>query len=150
MSVNQQSRLYDQPVALAIIGAGIANAVGITQASGPFSLWNTMVGIIILCILQAYKPAPSAHRPLNIAYAATWSFTLLTTCGILFEAILTVFRINPLPDNGFYPFNGHDIVFFAIWVLFFAFRLTLFNQPRRRVNNKKTSAVDQKPVAEHS
>lgn len=85
MSANQEQppqEKYDFQVALAIIGAGLANAITLLQINGPFTLWNTMVGVIILCILAAYRPAPTSRFTLNIAYAATWSITLLTTLGV--------------------------------------------------------------------
>ncbi len=36
-----------QDVALAIIGAGLANAIALVALSTPLTLWNTIVGIII-------------------------------------------------------------------------------------------------------
>ncbi|GCE20585.1 hypothetical protein [Dictyobacter kobayashii] len=66
-----------QDVAFAIIGAGLANAIALVALTTPFTLWNTIVSIIILCILQAYAPALDSSRRLNRAYAATWSISFL-------------------------------------------------------------------------
>ena len=57
MSVDQQQTLKEyyenkgykpQDVALAIIGAGLANAIALVLFDGALNLWNTIVGIIIL------------------------------------------------------------------------------------------------------
>jgi hypothetical protein len=74
-------------VALAIIGAGVANAIALLAISTPFTLWNTIVGITILCILFAYSPAPTANTRLFVAYAAVWSFSFLSSVGIFFNVL---------------------------------------------------------------
>ncbi len=91
VSQGNKDETYDFQSALAIIGAGLANAITLLQINGPLTLWNTIVGIIILLILQAYPPAPSLDpRPksprgpyLNLAYAAVWSISFLTTFGVV-------------------------------------------------------------------
>ena len=112
MSVDQQQtpkKYYEdkgykpQDVALAIIGAGLANAIALVLFDGALNLWNTIVGIIILCILQAYAPAPGSSRRLNLAYAATWSISFLAAIGIVFNMIFGIFVVNGLlsfPDYG--------------------------------------------------
>jgi hypothetical protein len=88
-----------QDVALAIIGAGLANAIALLAITGPFTLWNTIVGIMILCILQAYAPAPTSSSRLNLAYAATWAISFLTAVGVVFNMIFRYFG-GSFPDTG--------------------------------------------------
>jgi hypothetical protein len=146
MSTDEKSLSYSyQQVALAIIGAGIANAVTLLQIKDPFSLWNTMVGIILLCILHAYAPDSSAPRGLNVAYAATWSFTLLTTCGVLFDAIFG--RFHPGYGSGWFPLNGYDISFFVLWAIIFGLRFFAFSfLSRRGSRGQNTSSPQQKSL----
>ena len=97
-----------QDVALAIIGAGLANAIALVALNTPFSLWNTIVGIIILCILYAYAPAPTSSSRLNLAYAATWSISFLATVGVVFNMIFGIFVVNGLlsfPDYGSHSYR---------------------------------------------
>ncbi len=104
-----------------------------------------MVGIILLCILHAYAPDSSAPRGLNVAYAATWSFTLLTTCGVLFDAIFG--RFHPGYGSGWFPWNVYDISFFVLWAIIFGLRFFAFSfLSRRGARGQNTSSPQQKSL----
>src|SRR5689334_15330298 len=103
---------YDFQAALAIIGAGVANAITLAQLDSPFNLWNSMVGIIVLFILQAFPPVPMAGRKtrqphlmwLGVAYAAVWSISLLSAAGVIFNMLFALFG-GVFPDYSLIPFN---------------------------------------------
>jgi hypothetical protein len=159
-----------QDVALAIIGAGLANAIALVLFDGALNLWNTIVGIIILCILQAYAPAPTSSSRLNIAYAATWSISLLATVGVVFNMIFGVFVVNGLlsfPNYGspsytpypnfrpfpvynsgaFTPFNAYDVFFFLAWLAIFIIYYKFFSPMRNRSRTNSATPQEQpKPV----
>jgi len=151
-----------QDVALAIIGAGLANAIALVALSTPLTLWNTIVGIIILCILQAYAPAPGSSRRLNLAYAATWSISFLATLGIVFNMIFRLFGgsfpdtdptipFTPFPEykpNTFTPFNAYDVSFFLVWLAIFLIYFNFFSPGRSKSRAKSAPAQEQpKPVS---
>jgi hypothetical protein len=109
-------------VALAIIGAGVANAVALLAISTPFTLWNMIVGVTILCILFAFAPAPTAKPRLFVAYAAVWAFSFLSGVGVLFNILFErILGSNSWPNNEstapFYslPFN-HNLFFNQYYV----------------------------------
>ncbi len=126
----------------------LANAIALVALSTPLTLWNTIVGIIILCILQAYAPAPGSSRRLNLAYAATWSISFLATLGIVFNMIFRLFGgsfpdtdptipFTPFPEykpNTFTPFNAYDVSFFLVW-------LAIFPRDTQRVSQKGEKAL---------
>ena len=146
-----------QDVALAIIGAGLANAIALVALSTPLTLWNTIVGIIILCILQAYAPAPGSSRRLNLAYAATWSISFLATLGIVFNMIFRLFGgsfpdtdptipFTPFPEyklNTFTPLNAYDVSFFLVWLAIFLIYFNFFSPGRSKSRAKSAPAQEQ-------
>jgi hypothetical protein len=172
MSVDQQQtpkKYYEdkgykpQDVALAIVGAGLANAIALVALTTPFTLWNTIVGVIILCILQAYAPAPDSSRRLNLAYAATWSISFLATLGIVFNMIFRLFGgsfpdtdpkipFTPFPEykpNTFTPFNAYDVSFFLVWLAIFLIYFNFFSPGRSKSRAKTASPQEQpKPIPE--
>jgi hypothetical protein len=154
MSADQQQILKDyyekrgysaQDVALAIIGGGLVNAIALLAITGPFTFWNTIVGFFILCILQAFHPAPFSRRFLKIAFAAIWSFSFLSTIGVVFNMLFDVASRGAFPDTDavcfisfpasifhrscsthpsttpatstFTPFNAYDLSYFLAWIL---------------------------------
>jgi hypothetical protein len=141
-------------VSLAIIGAGLANAIALLAIKEPFSLWNTIVGLIILCILSVYVPAPASRRSLKVAYTAIWSLSFLTTFGVVFNAIFQGLG-GVFPDYGLEftaypkafavftdsggkitPFNVYDISFFiTLFVVFVFFFLRRFGNPFSKKSN---------------
>jgi hypothetical protein len=131
---------YHAQTSVVIIGAGLANAITLLQSVGPFTLWNTIVGIIILCILHAYKPLPSYRFSLNLAYTATWSISFLTTFGVVYNVIYNLLGgeapaygsklITPSPTvkSGVYtPFNTYDVWFFLVWLVLFLLFFVYFS-----------------------
>jgi hypothetical protein len=150
---------FDFPTASAIIGAGVANAITLATLDSPFTLWNSMVGIIILLILQAFPPVPLAQRQANqphllwlgVAYAAVWSISLLTAVGVVFNMLFaafggvfpdyTVTPFNPFPGehHGVYtPFNSYDVWFFIMWLGIFALYYVLVVRRRFQAEHAST------------
>jgi hypothetical protein len=166
----QENKNYDFQVALAIIGAGLTNAITLLQINGPLTFWNTIVGIIILCILWAYIPAPTSRRSLNFAYAATWSITFLTTFGVVFNIVFAFFfGSDAFPDSSadcftpfpisknarfphctaiFTPFNVYDISFFLMWIAIFIIFLLVFSHVRNKEGNGTSSPQKEMPQTE--
>lgn len=157
-----------QDVALAIIGAGLTNAIVLLQINGPFTLWNTIVGIIILCILYAYAPAPTSSTRLNLAYATIWSFSFLSTVGVIFNIIFSglgghfpdyesTAQFIPFPttlnvftnqmSGTFTPFNTYDGAFFLTWLAIFLISL-LFLFRRRNKNRTQNASPQEQPKPE--
>lgn len=152
MSADQRRLLDDyytdrgytaQDVALAIIGAGLANAIALLATSGPFTFWNTIVGFFVLCILQAHHPAPFSRLFLKIAFIAIWSFSFLSAIGVFFNMLFDVLggsfpdtnalcfisfpasifhrscspHPSTTPTSTFTPFNAYDLSYFLAWIL---------------------------------
>ncbi len=153
-----------QDVALAIIGAGLANAIALVALNTPFSLWNTIVGIIILCILYAYAPAPTSSSRLNLAYAATWSISFLSTIAVIFNVIFSSLgalfpdydstaQFFPFPRNlndftnqtkdTFTPFNTYDGAFFLTWLAIFLICLWFLFLRRNQKRTQSASPQEQ-------
>ena len=147
MSADQQQKLkkyyeergYSAPdVALAVVGAGLVNAVALLAIKEPFTFWNTIVGFFILCILQTFHPAPFSRRFLKIAFATIWSFSFLSAIGVLFNIAFARLGgsfpntsaecVIPFPssffqglckpsDTTFTPFNAYDLSYFVTWIV---------------------------------
>lgn len=156
-----------QDVALAIVGAGLANAIALLAIKEPFTLWNMIVGLIILCILYVYAPAPTSRNRLNVAYAAIWSISFLTTVGVIFNVIFSGLGghfpdygskdFAPFPTNlnvftnqmsdTFTPFNIYDGTFFLTWLAIFLICL-LFLLRKRNKNRTQMAALVEQPKPE--
>jgi hypothetical protein len=158
---------YDYQSALAIIGAGLANAITLLQINGPFTFWNMITGSIILLILSAFPPAPPQEPspiaprslPLNLAYAAVWSISFLSTFGIVFNIIFSLLG-GSFPDTGpnvdftpypkykrntFTPFNAYDISFFVTWLVTFLIFFYIFSRMRNK-DQIKSASREKQPV----
>lgn len=128
-SQEKKDHREDFQVALVIIGAGVVMGLMLLQHPASFSLWNTVVGIIFLCLLQAYVPRPASARALCAAYAATWASTVITIFGVLLEGLF----VPPRGLSNFegFPVNLFDLVLFVLWGVIFGIRFLSLTRPGR-------------------
>ncbi|MEW5930927.1 MAG: hypothetical protein AB1941_25980 [Gemmatimonadota bacterium] len=97
-----------------LFGVTLAAVVAIVVGDGPFGLWGTVTGIILMSFLIGYRlHSQAASCPLT-SFAFGGVFAL---CGILIAGPL----LNYLPGEnesaqGFNPLNRRDLIGFGLWL----------------------------------
>ncbi|HEY7418630.1 MAG TPA: hypothetical protein VH593_25860 [Ktedonobacteraceae bacterium] len=127
-SQERSDRQEDFGVALVSIGTGVVMALILPHPPASFGLWNTVVGITFLCLLQAYIPRPAAARTLCAAYAATWAITLISIFGVLLDGVLDPTHAFAIPGL---PVSQIDLALFVLWGLIFGLRFLSLTRPNR-------------------
>jgi hypothetical protein len=105
------SALSDDSTPLEIVGIAIGGVVSLALVEREFSLWESMVGIILLALLWRHTHVLRQGLPLRIAYAGTGALCLITTIGVVLD-----WAINfTLPID--FPSTYRDTIFFSIWCI---------------------------------
>ncbi|RLB79412.1 MAG: hypothetical protein DRH17_13835 [Deltaproteobacteria bacterium] len=110
------------------IGVTLAASVAIVVGEGPFSLWSSITGIVLLLFLHAShlrfkKETPKVEL---LAYGAVWSLCFLLVIGFLLNYIRDerVLQISQQIEgtekwetvaSPFDPFTPRDLIGFGIW-----------------------------------
>jgi hypothetical protein len=125
----------DSSQALALIAIAVGATSQLTMGEGFFSLWSTMVGIILLLLIHAYEGDVGAGWPERIALAAIKAYSWIFAIGIIIDLPFALgprtfvrdlnacYAFYNLADDSLQCFIGNrDVLIFAIWLsLFFVF-----------------------------
>lgn len=69
----------------AVIGVALAGAISVAVAEGPFTLWSTIIGIMLLIILIAYSTEKSTNWFKCLAFGAVAAFCTILILGVNIE-----------------------------------------------------------------
>lgn len=115
-----------QGVALALLAVLVGAIVQVSSGSGPFTLWHTMVGLIMLLTALAYDKEIDA----GVSAEAT-AFAMIIAAGIVFIFGFLLDRLflrwgvvswqggardELVSVPGFVSFYLHDDLYLAIWL----------------------------------
>jgi len=129
-----------------VAGVALAGIIQVSGSSGPFDLWNVMIGVPLVLLLAAYAPGRMRCRE-RVAWSATWGFTLTSACGVLFQAAYrsAVGRpgvLPPFPEGN--DWEAPSAYYFAIWLVL---SVTVFAclgrapKPKKKVMKEASPAV---------
>src|SRR5262245_414462 len=116
-----------QGVALALLAVLVGAIVQVTQGTEPFSLWQSMVGLLMIVTAHAYDKEIAAHWSAEaVAFAMIVAAGIVFATGFLVDKALLAMGIVQWSDAtrekfvsppGYISFNLQDDLFFVIWLL---------------------------------
>src|SRR5262245_3620514 len=71
--------------ALALLAIAVGATVQLTATSGPFSLWSTMVGLLLLSAIVAYRDEIGFGAWTELAFSLITGYVLLYVFGFLID-----------------------------------------------------------------
>ena len=106
-----------------VAGVALAGIIQVSSQTGPFSLWNVMIGVPLTLLLAAYVPRSSMRTVERAAWSATCAFTLMSTLGIFLQAAYRLFKglhglVPPFTDDA--EWEAPSEYYFSVWLLFSA------------------------------
>ncbi len=121
------NELQRHGVALALLAVLVGAIVQVTQGTGPFTLWQSMVGLIMILTAHAYdKEIATGWSSEAIAFAMIVSAGMVFVLGVFMDRIFLwsgvvqwgdAHREKLVSMPGFISFSLHDDIYFIIWVL---------------------------------
>src|SRR6266516_1091285 len=107
---------------ITVTAVAVAGAVAVVEGPGYYDLWSTIIGIILLMILQVFvlqsESNPIKETPLSsseiVVLNAVWALCFLITIGFLLD--LTGHLLHPLLGDTAIVV-GSNVIAFAIWLL---------------------------------
>ena len=81
--------IYDEDIALPVLSIAIAAVVSTATEPGDFSLWNSMVGLLLLILLGRFWSHGDSAPRAQVAYAAVYAFALIVTFGVFLQTLFT-------------------------------------------------------------
>lgn len=102
---------------LALLAIVIAGLVAIGSQPGRFTLWETIIGIILLDLLFCINRTGFHCCCQKFAFCAIAGFCVIITIGVLIEKCLDHWRYFDVPPCQKESGRRH-CVFFGLWILF--------------------------------
>jgi hypothetical protein len=119
----------DQPrhlVILALLAVLVGAVVNVAQATGTFTPWESIVGLIMLFTARAFGDNISSGRTYeSIAFSMIMGAAILFCIGFLvdqFLLYLEILKINPsdparyISKRGYFSSSEQDEFFFLLWI----------------------------------
>jgi hypothetical protein len=102
-------------ISIAIAGIGIAAIVSTALAPGDFSLWSTIIGLILITLLLAFGSPRKELIMFRTAYCMIFGFCLLLITGFVWEPFFKL--LNWKGQSCLGVTERRDIAFFGTWIL---------------------------------
>lgn len=114
-------------VALALLAVLVGAIVQVTQGPDPFTLWQSMVGLIMILTAHAYdKEIATGWSSEAIAFAMIVAAGMVFVLGFLLDRLFLWIGVVQWGDAhqeklvsvpGFISFSLHDDLYFIMWLL---------------------------------
>jgi hypothetical protein len=114
-------------IALALLAVLVGAIVQVTQGNDPFSLWQSMVGLIMILTANAYdKDIDAGWSSESVAFAMIVAAGFVFVLGFLLDRIFLwvgvvqwgdATREKLVSPPGYIRLNLHDDLYFIIWLL---------------------------------
>ena len=110
---------------LPIASVALAGIIQISTQTGPFNLWNVMLGLPLVLLLALYSPHQSLSVTETLAWSVTWGLIGVSTSGVFFQAGYRLWN----GMSGLMPpfFNEHGVelseweaphyYYFGVWLI---------------------------------
>jgi hypothetical protein len=138
-----QNDVQRHGVALALLAVLVGAIVQVTQGKDPFTLWQSMVGSIMILTAHAYdKEIATRWGSEAIAFAMIVAAGIVFVLGVFLDRIFLWSGIVHWGDAnreklislpGYISFNLHDDLYFILWLLLTAAVFWLRHQPSSSV-----------------
>ena len=101
-----------------LFGVALAAVVAIVVTDGPFSLFGTIAGVVLLSFLHTHELERHVDSERKaIAFSTVWALCFLLVIGpIVSISPRIVLRITTVQDAQ-NPFNTQDAIAVAIWLV---------------------------------
>ncbi len=84
-----------------------------------FSLWSTMFGLVIICLLVMHQGQRPADAKTRVALSAVWGIALIITTGVFIDALRDSIDLKLTTSSSYKGrFPPSDIIFFSLWIAF--------------------------------
>jgi hypothetical protein len=107
---------HDRQDFMTLLGIVIAGVVTVASQSGPFTLWETMIGFILFDLLLCIDSTGFRTIREKIAFGATAGFCLTITAGFFIQMGLDKLEYFRIPHGQEESARKH-VVFFCLWVV---------------------------------
>lgn len=123
--VHMRTDLQRHSVALALLAVLVGAIVQITQGTGPFTPWQTIVGLIMLFTARTYDSEIDARLGSEaVAFAMIVAAGMLFVFGFTLDRLFLTVQVVGWDQNrekllslpGYISFSLHDDAYFAIWL----------------------------------
>jgi len=114
-------------VALALLAVLVGAIVQVTQGDDPFTLWQSMVGLIMILTAHAYdKEIATRWSSEAIAFAMIVAAGIVFVLGVFLDRVFLwsgvvqwgdASREKLVSRHGYISFSLHDDLYFFIWLL---------------------------------
>jgi len=103
-----------------MIAIAIGAAVAIVVTDGPFTLWDSLAGVVLTVFLVTHVDAAHfAHSVSDtLLYAAVLSVCVLLVLGVGWSALFRE-ALGERDKQPFDPFNAPDVWGIGVWVILF-------------------------------
>lgn len=103
---------------LTVLGIVVAGAVSITVGQGPFTLWSTILGLVLLAVLFANGRPSGRSWTQCIVFGTVFAFCLLLVAGVALNYLpgRDTLGDQKTPGMAFNPLNPTDLQALGFWV----------------------------------
>ena len=124
---------------ITILAVAVAGIVTVATSEGQFTLWNLMVGLILVFVLSCYKVSKEMQVSERLALAATWSFVIIIALGVglqWFYDLLSCRYAAVFPARK--PnYEGPSVYYFFCWLVLAIAAYILINREQKSLANER-------------